>query len=93
MNCDKHIHDLKNPKTISQIKINPRPKIYLNSNMFFFTKFKDKKTYDINSHRQIESVDINTDHFCGLDQHQWCFYLYTTEILTTFVFPLFSTMN
>jgi hypothetical protein len=55
MNCDKHIHDLKNPEIISQIKINPRPKIYLNSDMFFFTKFKDKKNtwYKLSSTNRI----------------------------------------
>jgi hypothetical protein len=43
-NCDKHIHGLKNPKTISQTEINPKSKIYKTQKQLYKYFFKSKTT-------------------------------------------------
>ena len=77
-NHDKPIHDLKKLKHHPKNKINSKPKINSNSDMFF-TNFKVKKAFNMNCLYQKKSFDTN-NHFDSLNWCQRHVYLSTTRI-------------
>ena len=80
-NLVKPIHDLsKMQKTDIKSKINPKPKIFPYSNMFFFFwHFQGKKMPLVNSSYHMELFDIKINCFGGHNCHQRSLFLSTLE--------------
>ena len=73
MNHDKFIYGLKKLKS-TQIQKSTQTQIY------FFTNFKGKKTRNISPSHQMKPFDINIVHFDDRNRCQQYFSLFTTGI-------------